>query len=328
MKAIHVTEFGGPEVLRMVDIERPEPGPGQVRIKVLATSVNFADIMARQGRYHGAGNPPFIPGLDVTGSIDAIGPDTPGWQLGQRVVAFPASGSYAEYVLADAITTYPIPDAVSVEQAAAFPTVGVTSYELLSKVTQLQPGETVVVHAAAGGIGTTAVQLAKLLGAGLVIGTVSSQEKIEAAKEAGADIVINYVEDHFSDRVLELTHGQGANVILDSVAGPIFGQSLTCLARFGRIAIFGSSSGAPGHVETFDLHGSCRSVIGYSMGTTRRYRPQTLKPSVERVLSYLANGDLKMRVTASYSLDQVTIAQELVESRRSTGKVLLFPSNI
>lgn len=328
MKAIQVTQFGGPEVLKMVDIERPEPGPGQVRIKVAATSVNFADIMARQGRYHNAGNPPFIPGLDVTGTIDAIGPNTEGWQPGQRVIAFPPNGSYAEYVIADAVTTYPIPDTVSVEQAAAFPTVGVTSFELLSKVVKLQQGETVVIHAAAGGIGTTAVQFAKLLGAGLVIGTVSNSEKIAVAKEAGADVVINYVDDHFSDRVLEVTDGRGADVILDSVAGPIFSQSLACLARFGRIAVFGSSSGAPGHIETFDLHGSCRSVIGYSMGTTRRYRPEALKPSIETALSYLANGDLKMRVTASYSFDEVTAAQNLVESRLSTGKVLLFPPSV
>lgn len=328
MKAIQVTAFGGPEVLKLVHLAIPDPGPGQVRIKVLATSVNFADIMTRQGRYHNAGNPPLIPGLDVAGIIDAVGPDTADWQPGQRVIAFPTSGSYAEYVIADAVTTYPIPDSVSVEQAAAFPTVGVTSYELLTKVVHLQPTETIVIHAAAGGIGTTAVQLARKLGANLIIGTVSSDEKVDAAKEAGADAVINYVQDHFSDRVLELTDGRGADVILDSVSGPIFTQSLDCLARFGRIAVFGSSSGAPGHIESFDLHGSCRSVLGYSMGTTRRYRPETLRPSVEKALSFLASGELKMRVTASYTFEEVSAAQDLVESRRSTGKVLLFPSTL
>jgi NADPH2:quinone reductase len=325
MKAVLVNEFGGPEVLVFKEVNNPNPVSNQVLIEVAAASVNFADITARQGLYHNVGKPPFIPGLDVAGTIVAVGENVQHLKVGQRVVAFPDAGSYAEFTIAREVLTYPIPDSVDFETAAAFPTVSITSYNLLANVARIQKGESVLIHAAAGGIGTTATQLAKILGAGTVIGTVSSDEKAKAALDAGADHVINYMNDNYAEKVNELTDGKGVDVILNSVAGDIFEQDLACLATFGRLAIFGHSAGKAGTVKSSDLHGSCRSVLGYSMGTNRKYRPEGLRESVKAVLNYVDEGKLKMVISKSFALEEAAAAHQWIESRKSTGKVLLKP---
>jgi NADPH2:quinone reductase len=323
MKAVVVSSFGGPDVLKFQERHAPVPQANQVVIETAAASVNFADIMARQGRYHGGGQPPFVPGLDVAGTIKSVGREVRHLGVGQRVIAFPLTGSYAEQVVADAVLTYPIPDSIDFETAAAFPTVGVTVYNLLVTMANLQRGESVLIHAAAGGIGTTAVQLAKRLGAGTIIGTVGSAEKARLVKELGVDHVINYREENFADKVKQLTDGRGVDVILDSVAGEVFEQGLSCLARFGRIVLFGHASGKPGRVETTQLHASSRSVLGYSMGTNRRYRPEVLRDSVEKVIELVATGQLRMVIGRRFALAEAAEAHRWVESRQSTGKVLL-----
>lgn len=323
MKALVVTAFGGADVLQVLEQPTPEPSEGQIRIRVKAASVNFADVMARQGRYHNGGHPPFVPGLDVAGTVDAVGVDVTTFVLGQRVVAFPSGGSYSEYTLADASLTYAIPDGLAWDTAAAMLTVSVTSYELLTKVTNMLPGEHVLVHAAAGGIGTVALQLAKHLGAGMVIGTVGRDEKVAVAKAHGADVVINYSNKSFADAVMAATDNKGVDVILDSVAGDAFADNMRCLAHFGRIAAFGSATGKPGHVATTELHGSCRSVRGYSMGTTRRLRPESLRASAEAVLVLATDGKLTVPISARYPFEEGAKAHEFLESRMSTGKILL-----
>ncbi|HZG73274.1 MAG TPA: alcohol dehydrogenase catalytic domain-containing protein, partial [Chondromyces sp.] len=165
MKAVLVTRFGSPEGLKYKEVPKPAPAPNQVLIRVAATSVNFADIMSRYGKYHNGAQPPFIPGLDAAGTIESIGSKVKNLRVGQRVIAFPKNGSYAEYIVADEALTFPIPDALSFDTAAACPIVSFTSHKLLADVARLEKGETVLIHAAAGGIGTTAIQLAKLLGA-------------------------------------------------------------------------------------------------------------------------------------------------------------------
>ncbi|MCF8566340.1 NADPH:quinone oxidoreductase family protein [Alicyclobacillus tolerans] len=325
MKAVIVKGFGGIDMLSYEESPMPNPGPDEVLIQTAAASVNFADIMARQGRYHGGGQPPFIPGLDVAGTVVKVGEGVQNIKPGQRVAGFVHAGSYAEYCAVKAVLTYPVPDAVDFDSAAAFPTVGVTAYELLTRVTQLRPGESVLVHAAAGGVGLAAVQMAHLLGAKTVIGTVGSAEKARVAVSYGADYAIDYQSGDFADKVLELTGGNGVDVILDSVSGQVFQESMRCLARFGRIAVFGMAGGQPGQFTTDGLHGSCRSVLGYSMGTHRRFRPEVLAEPVRKVLEYLEHGQLRMAIQARFSLKDAGLAQELVENRRSTGKVLLFP---
>ena len=190
MKAIIISEFGGPEVLKMQEVDTPVISENQVLIRVIATSVNFADIQTRRGLYHAGGKPPLVPGLDVAGVIENVGANISKFAVGQRVIAFPKNGSYAEFVVADEGLTYVLPDTVDYITAAASPVVAVTAYKLLADVGRLQLGESVLIHAASGGVGTTAIQLAKILGAGLVIGIVGSAGKKSAALEAGADQVI------------------------------------------------------------------------------------------------------------------------------------------
>ncbi|WP_123043357.1 quinone oxidoreductase family protein [Cohnella candidum] len=321
MNAILVTAFGGPETMKYAQVEIPEVQPSQLLIRVERASVNFADIKARYGKKGAA--LPFIPGLDAAGVIERVGSEVQGFKPGQRVIAFPKGGSYAEYVVADEALTFAIPDSVDFDTAAACPTVSILSYKLLAEIARLEAGETVLVHAAAGGVGTTAIQLAKLLGAGLVIGTVGSGKKVSAALEAGADHVIDYETEDFSWRVTELTGGAGADVILDSVSGRVAECSLNCLAEYGRLVHFGNSSGESGAFRTADLHASCRSVLGYSLGTTRSKRPHTLREAADRVLQYLGEGRLKMKIGERFPLRDAGKAHEWIESRLSTGKVLL-----
>ncbi len=323
MKAVVVTAFGGPEVLQINEVNLPVIKPNQVLIRVEATSVNFADIKSRYGNYHGASAPPFIPGLDAAGVIEAIGSDVQQLQPGQRVIAFAKAGSYAEYIAADEALTFGLPDNVAFDTAAACPIVSFTAYKLLADVGRLAPGETVLIHAAAGGVGTTAIQLAKLLGAGRVIGTVGNKSKMATALEAGADHVISYQDEDFAEQVKGLTEGRGADVVLDSIAGRVSEKSLDCLAMYGRLVHFGNASGEVGHFQTKDLHASCRSVLGFSLGTTRKERPELLQGTADKVLGYLAEGRLHMKIGKRFSLDEAQAAHQLVESRQSTGKVLL-----
>jgi NADPH2:quinone reductase len=322
MKAILVSDFGGPDMLKYTEMEIPTIKPTEVLIRVEATSVNFADIKARYGQ-KGASNPPFIPGLDATGVVDQIGSEVENIKVGQRVIAFPHNGSYAEYIIADEKLTFVIPDTMSVELAAASPIVSFLSYKLLADIARLEQGETVLIHSAAGGVGTTAVQLAKLLGAGKVIGTVGNERKAPIAFEAGADHVLCYEKGDFAKEVNELTEGQGVHLILDSIAGNVTEQSLNCLAPYGRLINFGNSSGGIGRFQTADLHASCRSVLGFSLGTTRKKRPDLIRDTAKKVLPYLIDGRLKIKIGQQFSLEQAAEAQQWVESRQSIGKVLL-----
>jgi NADPH2:quinone reductase len=322
MKAVIVTEFGGPDVLTYTDVDVPSINPTQVLIKVDAVSVNYADIKSRYGM-KGKGKVPFIPGIDATGVIEKVGANVKHLSDGQRVIAFPLTGSYAEYIVADENLTFVIPDNIDIETAAACPIVSFLSYKLLADVARLEQGETVVIHSAAGGVGTTAIQLAKILGAGTVIGTVGSEEKAAVALESGADYVICYASEDFSSKVNELTNGTGADVILDSIAGEITNQSLKCLAPYGRLVHFGNSSGEVGEFKTIDLHASCRSVLGFSLGTTRSKRPHLMGGIAQKVLPLIADGSLKINVGKTFKLEEAAEAHQWVESRKSTGKVLL-----
>lgn len=327
VKAIVVSELGGPEVLKLHEIDIPEIGPREVLINVQAISINFADIKARQGEYHGVQTSIFIPGLDCAGVIEKVGSEVTVFKEGQRVMAFPKGGSYAEYVRADQELTFAVPDELDIEIAAASLTVGITAYNVIKKMARLVQGETILIHAAAGGIGTTAVQLAKLFGAGQVIGTVGSDEKVKVAKDMGADYTINYRKEDFVKEVNEVTSGKGVDVILDTVSGENFEKSMECLAYFGRMIIFGHANDGskPGVIQTSALHSSCRSVIGYSTGTHRKLRPEYLQDSASALIDLLVRGDLNMHISKRFSLEEAAKAQAHIESRKSTGKILLIP---
>ncbi|ETP70779.1 quinone oxidoreductase [Planococcus glaciei] len=328
MKAIVVKELGAPEVMQLQEVGKPEIAPHQVLIQVKAISVNFADIKARQGQYHGAeAGTAFTPGLDCAGEIIEVGSKVTKFKAGQRVMAFPKNGSYAEYVAADEALTYAVPDELDIETAAASLTVGITAYNVIQKMARLAPGETILIHAAAGGIGSTAIQLARLFGAGKIIGTVGSDEKKEAAKGFGADHVINYVSSDFVDEVKQLTGGKGADVILDTVAGENFEKSMNCLAPFGRIVSFGhgNTGSVPGTLTTADLHSSCRSVLGYSTGTYRKQRPEFLQEAAAKITELMLEKKLEMSISKRFPLAEAAQAHAHIESRKSIGKILLMP---
>ena len=325
MQAVVVTAHGAPEVLELMDWPVPEPGPGQVRIRAAATSVNFADIQARRGAYHNSPTPPFIPGLEAAGTIDKLGDGVQGLEVGQRVAIHADTGSYAEYVVARSVGVFALPDGLDWETAAAFPSVGTTAFNLLTLAGRMQPGETVLIHAAAGGVGSTAVQLARVLGAGLIIGTVGSAEKAKLAIEQGADAAINYREEDVALRVRELTSGALADIVLDGVGAATFESSLASLAPFGRLVAYGQASGPPTPVGFGTIYGENKSIIGYSTGGYRRLRPEVMRAPGLAVLKLLAGGRWKPLISTRYPLAQAADAQRLVEERNSVGKVMLIP---
>lgn len=322
MKAIVVTAFGGPETMKYTEVDMPTFNEKQVLIRVIATSVNFADIKSRYGK-KGNGKLPFIPGIDAAGIVEQVGSDVRNIRAGQRVIAFPLTGSYAEYVVANENLTFVLPDEIDFTTAAACPIVSFTSYNLLANVARLQQGETVLIHAAAGGIGTTSIQLAKILGAGKIIGTVGNKAKKKVALEAGADHVICYQDEDFSKKANELTGGKDADVILDSISGAVSEKSLECLAYYGRLVHFGNASGEIGTFRTKDLHASCRSILGFSFGTTRKKRPYLLRHTANQVFQYLRDGSLQIAIGKRFTLQDAGKAHEWIESRQSTGKIIL-----
>lgn len=317
MKAIVVSTHGGPEVLTMQEVPDPVPGPEQVLIRTVTTGVNFADIMSRQGRFNK--DVPFTPGLDVAGVIEKVGDNVENLQVGQHVMAFAASGSYAEKVLANASATFPIPESLDFDLAGAMLVVGTTAYSIVNNVAKIKAGDSVLIHAAAGGVGLTAIQLAKLQGASKIIGTVGSNDKIQIAKEMGADEVINYREEDFVGRVLALTEGKGVDVILDSVSGDVFEQGLNCLATRGRVVVYSHAGGKVGTVTTAQLRGSF-SIHGFSI---RYNAPEETKQIVENLVNLVQQDKLRFIIGKRFPFSQVRDAHEWVESRQSIGKTLI-----
>ncbi|HEX3551412.1 MAG TPA: zinc-binding dehydrogenase [Candidatus Elarobacter sp.] len=321
MHAIVVARTGDASVLEWVEKPDPVPGPGQITIDVTLSGVNFADVMRRRGGYRG-GPPPFTPGLDCAGTVRAVGAGVEGLRPGQRVAAFPDDGGYAEIAVARPVLTYALPDAVP-DEAGASLTMLVTAYNLLATAAHVQPGESVVIHSAAGGVGTIALQMARALGAGTIIAVAGGAEKGEIAHGLGADVTIDHSRDDVPERVGAATHGRGADVVLDAVGGATFDATLPLLAEFGRYCIYGQASGEPGTVKTNVLHTGNRAVIGYSTGGYRAARPEKLRPGVEGAFALVAADKVRIIEGARFALRDAAAAHRHVESRASHGKVLL-----
>lgn len=326
MKAVIVDSYGGPEVLSYQDTPEPAPGPNEILIRTGATSVNYADVKARRGVDSVSHVPPFIPGVEVSGTIIALGEGVSNLEVGQRVVSIPGHGAYAEFAAAPAHLTFPLPDEVSFELSSGIVSF-ITALNVLTLAGDFSKGESVLVHAAAGGVGTAAVQLAKLLGAGQIIGTVGSDAKAEVVRELGADRVINYQREDFVERVHEFTDGSGVDLILDSVAGDTFDASLGCLAPFGRIVVFGHTSGKPGNAPTNLLQIENCAIIGYRGRAYLKRRPEVMIEAGNRVLEYLASGKIQQVVAERFPLSEASSSHRFVESRTNIGKVLLVPHN-
>jgi NADPH2:quinone reductase len=322
MDAIEVTEFGGREGLSVTERAVPEPGPDQLRIEVEAAGINFADIMQRRGHYEGGPEPPYVPGMEVAGRIDAVGEDV-GLDEGDRVVALVDEGGYAEYALADPQLTFPIPGEMSLTEAAGFPVQFLTAHNCLFEWGELEEEESVLIHAAAGGVGTAAVQLASRAGAE-VFGTASTAEKLGLAERLGCDHPINYTEDDFVEAVHAETD-QGVDLVLDGVGGDTSSESLDALRQFGRMVVYGAASGRPGSLSTSDLLFANQRAIGYHLGRGLVHEPQRVMAAVPDLQEGLASGDLEVIVGETFALADAAAAHEHIESRASSGKVVLEP---
>lgn len=319
MKAIIQHEFGNADVLSYTDVDLPKVGKNEVLIKVAYTSVNYADIKQREGK-KGTKNFPIMLGLDVSGTIEEA-PANSAFSKGDRIIAFPKGGSYAEYAVANTELVFKIPDNLSFEQAASMPTVSILSYILLHQIGQIQQTDTIVIHSAAGGVGSMLVQLAKLAGVQKIIGTVGNLEKEDYVRSLGADVICTY--DDLTEEVLRQTNNQGANVIFDSVAGDVTGMSLDCLAFYGTLVQFGNSSGKAGAFKTSDVHNSCRNIKGFSLGTTRKHKPASLAPVARKVIDLFASGQITLPIAKVFELSEAAEAHKLIESRKYEGKILI-----
>jgi len=322
MKAIQIHQTGGPEVLKLAELPIPEPGPGQVLIRVEATGVNFIEIYFRKGVYKAS--LPLVPGSEAAGTVEELGPGVTGFAAGDAVASVSVAGSYAEYALVPAASLVKVPKGLSMEQAAAVMLQGMTAHYLAYSTFPLKGGDTALVHAGAGGVGLLLTQIATRLGA-RVIATVSTEAKAELAREAGASDVILYTEKDFEAEVKRLTGGKGVDVVYDSVGKTTFERSLDCLRPRGLLALFGASSGP---VPPFDLiHLSGKGSLFVTRPTLWHYiaTRAELEWRAGDVLGWAAKGKLKLRTEYVYPLAEAAQAQKDLEGRKITGKILLEP---
>jgi NADPH:quinone reductase len=322
MRAVVVTRHGGPEVLAVTDVTAPRPGPGEVLVDVAAAGVNYIDVYHRTGLYPTSA--PFVPGLEGAGTVAALGEGVTDLRVGDTVAWSNAQHSYAEQVVVPAERAVPVPDGVPVETAAAVMLQGMTAHYLTHDTYRVRPGDDVLVHAAAGGVGLLLVQVVKMLG-GRVIGTVSTAEKEELARAAGADEVIRYTEADVAEETRRLTGGAGVAVVYDGVGAATFDASLASLRRRGMLALYGQSSGP---VPPLDLQ---RLNDGGSLFVTRPtlvHHTATREELLDRagaVLGWVTSGRLSVRIGHRYPLDHAAAAHADLQGRRTTGKLLLLP---
>jgi NADPH2:quinone reductase len=319
MRAIRYHQTGGPEVLRLEEIPEPEPGPGEVLLRVHAAGVNFADTERRRGLYDAEVPLPRILGSEAAGVVSAVGPGVDAALVGRRVVAWTTS-SYAELVKAPASGLVSLPENVSFEVAAAVPVQGLTAYHLLHTVGHVQQGQTVLVHAAAGGVGVLAVQLAKAAGA-RVIGTVSSAAKAQLVRELGADEVIRYGDEDVVAQVHRLTGGRGVELVLDAVGASTWAASLQVLAPFGHLVSYGSASGSPPPVDVDALFAKSLKVSAYWLHTP--HPPGMHQRALESLLQEVSRGRLRILVGLKLPLAEAAEAHRRLEGRETVGKVVL-----
>ena len=312
MRAIQITEFGGPEVLRLVDVPRPDPDDGEVLIRVTRAGLNFADTHTRENAYIAKHDLPLVPGTEVAG----VREDT-----GERVVArLPGKGGYAEYAVAPRSAVVPVPDGLADESALALLIQGTTAWHLCRTSARLAEGESVVVHSAAGGTGSLCVQLAKAFGAGRVIATAGSEERRALALELGADAATDSAPDGLADRLLEANGGVPVDVVLEAAGGRVFEESRRALAPFGRLVVYGISSREQVEVRTGSLLKRSQAVVGFWMN---HLTPAMWEEALTDLFARAARGEIRVVAGPTYGLSEARQAQEDLAGRRTSGKVTL-----
>jgi NADPH2:quinone reductase len=323
MKGILVEKNGGPEVLHFKELSLEKPGPGQARIKLMAAGLNFIDIYQRRGTY--PVQLPYTPGLEGSGVVEEIGPNVTSVKVGDRVAYTSQPGAYAEGSLVKADSLIPLPENFSFEQGAAFPLQGMTAHYLIHEFRKPQKGDTVLIHAAAGGMGLLLVQWAKHLGA-RVFGTVSTEEKAKAARDAGADEIIFYNKENFADATKRLTKDEGVQLIIDGVGKTTFAGNLEAAARRGTVVLFGSASGPADPISPNALQAKSLTVAGGSLGNYLLNRDELLYRAND-VLNGIKEGWLKLRIDHVLPLAKAEEAHTLLETRKSIGKIILKSDN-
>ncbi|MBI4872448.1 MAG: zinc-binding dehydrogenase [Candidatus Riflebacteria bacterium] len=337
-RAMFVTRHGGPEVLEIEGISLTDPPEGHVLLDTRAVGVNLADVYARMGLYDAAPAPAFVPGFEAAGVVRAVGPGVEAPRVGDRVAAVTRFGGYAEMLQVPAWQCIPIPEPAGFEEAAGLPTVYATAHYALFRLGQLTDGMTVLIHAAAGGVGTAALQLCRLRQV-VAIGTVGSAEKAEVARSQGAAHVVDYRRESMETRVRELTGGRGVDLVLDSVGGDCFRQSYRLLAPMGRLVTFGAASMMPAggrpnwaklawqyvtrpRLDPLAMIGENRSVSGFNLVYLFGERP-LLTGTFSELARLWREGRVKPLVGTVLPFARAGEAQELLRSRRTTGKVIL-----
>jgi putative PIG3 family NAD(P)H quinone oxidoreductase len=323
MRAVTATSPGGPEVLTVAELPDPSPGEGELVLDMVATAVNRADTLQRQGHYPPPPGASDVLGLECSGVVSAVGSSVQGWQVGDEVCALLAGGGYAEKVLVPAGQVMPVPDGVDMVDAAALPEVACTVWSNVFMIAALQPAETLLVHGGAGGIGTMAIQLAHALGT-TVLTTAGSEAKLEVCRNLGADVAVNYRERDFVEAVHEATDGKGADVILDNMGAKYLGRNLDALATEGRLVVIGMQGGSNGELDLRKLMAKRGAVIA----TGLRARPVSEKAAicaavVEHVWPLVAQGAVRPILHSVLPLDQAAEAHRLMEAGDNVGKLVL-----
>jgi NADPH:quinone reductase len=316
MRAIQIEEFGGPEVLKLADLPTPEPGEGEVLIRVSLAGMNYADTHQRTNDYLARYELPLVPGGEVAG----VREDT-----GERVVALTGLGGYAEFAVAPEAVTFPIPDGVDDGTALALIVQGLTAWHLYRTCAKVAEGESVVIHAAAGGVGSLAVQLGRPMGAGRVIATASTEEKRALALELGADAAIDADPEGMKERLEEANGGAKVDVVFEMAGGEVFDQSLAALAPFGRLVTYGIASRQANEVSSGALMRKSRAVIGFWLMHALG-RPGMIDDALADLFARVQRGELRAHVGGTYPLGEAGRAQVDIAERRTTGKVLLDPA--
>ncbi len=316
MRAIQMQQFGGPEVLELVDVPEPEPAEGQVRIRVSRAGMNFADTHTRQNTYLAKAELPLVPGGEVAG----VREDT-----GERVVALVGSGGYAEVAVAPEALVVPVPEGLDDGTALAMLVQGTTAWHLHRTCGRVAEGESVVVHAAAGGTGSLAVQLGRSFGAGRVIATASSEGKRDLARELGAHVAVDSAAEGMAERLIEANGGERVDVVLEMAGGKVFEESMKALAPFGRMVTYGIASQEQNEVRTGALMRRSHAVVGFWLSHTLQ-QPALFAEALSDCFARAARGELRVVVGETYPLSEVRRAHEELQGRRTQGKLLLDPS--
>ncbi|THB75708.1 MAG: hypothetical protein D6B25_11505 [Desulfobulbaceae bacterium] len=325
MNGVSVSKYGGAELLDYGTLADPSVANNQVLIEMRAASVNFADINARKGDYHLGRSLPFTPGLDLAGVVRETGKEVKNIKPGDHVIAFPASGSYAELAIASQSLTFVIPEQIDFQQAAAAALVGGTVTYMLKYLAQITPEQRLLIHAAAGGVGTAAFQVARALGISQIYGSSSSPWKHPQIQSYGVQAIVDYREPSYPEIIMEVSENKGADVILNPLGGSTVQTDLQCLAPFGRLVLFGELSKESTSLPPAGLYTTNKTIIGASFGHLRKNQPDEAAMVIQDVIEMLADGRLKMSIDRSLPLSEAARAHQLLEDQGAVGKIVLVP---